>query len=198
MKKCTRCKALLPSDCFHSDASRGDGLNNKCKECHKLTMRQWKQKNANKVKQQRKRYYTANRARLRQYYQDNKERFRAQSKQARSNLDGSLKVMFQSARSRARQSNLDFDLTIDFLATIAPTHCPIDGRPLDWSKEIENNGRPHATSPSLDRINPAKGYTMDNVRIIGDKWNRWKSNMTINDLLILRDYMRLSSQPANY
>lgn len=193
MKKCTRCKSLLSDDHFHSDAYRSDGLSNKCKDCHRVAMRQYKEKNADKVKQEKRKYYAANRDKFRQYYHDNKERIREQSKKTRSTFEGAIKTMFQSAKTRARKGNLDFDLTIDFLASIAPTHCPVDGQPLDWKKEIDNNGRPHATSPSLDRIDPAKGYTMDNVRIIGDKWNRWKNNMTVQDVNLLQRYMAACS-----
>jgi len=35
MKKCTWCKQNLELSCFGKDASRGDGLNNRCRDCQR-------------------------------------------------------------------------------------------------------------------------------------------------------------------
>lgn len=190
LKKCTRCKLDLPVSDFHKDASRKSGIANRCKQCHGEIMRKHKEKDRGKIKQARRAYYEANKDKLRQYYQANREWILAKGKESRSGLEGSIKVMLQSAKQRARAKGLDFDIDADYLLSIAPQFCPVDGQALDWNKELSQNGRSHSTSPSLDRIDSTKGYVKGNVRIIGDQWNRWKSNMSLYDIEKLYHYMR--------
>lgn len=71
--------------------------------------------------------------------------------------------MIAAARVRARKKNIPFALDgfSDVLqARINKGVCEMSGVPLDLSP-----GR-KPTSPSLDRKDPKKGYTIDNVRIL--------------------------------
>ena len=58
-----------------------------------------------------------------------------------------------------------------------PKVCPVFGMELDWGM----NGR-QPNSPSLDRIDPTKGYVKDNVILISDLANGMKQNATIEQL----------------
>ena len=83
--------------------------------------------------------------------------------------------MVATAKWRAKKYGIPFNLSKqDF---VIPTVCPLLGIPIDTvgSKRSDN-------SPSLDKIDPAKGYTTGNVWVISDKANRMKQNMTV-DLL---------------
>ena len=101
-----------------------------------------------------------------------------------------LRRLLAKAKGRAKAKGLPFDLTIEWLQTMVISHCPITLQPIDWLKEEVANGMPGPNSPSIDRTDSSKGYVKGNIAIIGDKWNRWKSNMELNDLLLLTQYVQ--------
>jgi hypothetical protein len=95
--------------------------------------------------------------------------------------------MVRNARLRAKEKNLPFDIDHAFLRSIVPSHCPIFGMPLAWSAARGNGRLPLPNSPSLDRIDPAKGYTKDNVWIISNKANSIKNNATHEELKLVTE-----------
>lgn len=93
--------------------------------------------------------------------------------------------MLNQAKKRANKNNLLFDITLDFLESIAPEKCPVFNIPLDYSYGNKKHVQPN--SPSLDRIDPAKGYTTDNVWIISNRANTIKSNAYPSELRKVAD-----------
>lgn len=85
--------------------------------------------------------------------------------------------LWERAHRRALAQGVPF--TIARTDVFVPTRCPVLGI------ELKVVGRRSDRSPSLDRIDPAKGYVPDNVRVISDKANRLKGNRTIKQLLNL-------------
>jgi len=80
-------------------------------------------------------------------------------------------------KERAKEKGLEFNLTredIDY-----PSVCPI----LGLSLERSNDGIPKKNSPSVDRIDPSKGYTKDNIQVISSKANFMKRDASILELL---------------
>ena len=95
--------------------------------------------------------------------------------------------MFTRAKDRASKSNAPFDIAIEDIVT--PTHCPYLGIPL-----FKGDKKQTHNSPSLDRINPEKGYVKGNVEVISNKANAMKYNATPDELVkfaqeILRRYV---------
>ena len=82
---------------------------------------------------------------------------------------------FIKARKRAKDKNINFNITIDFLLNIFPPNyeCPILKEKMIWSRK-----KAHLT-PSLDRIEPNKGYVKGNVRWIADIANVLKLDRNI-------------------
>lgn len=76
--------------------------------------------------------------------------------------------MLKNAKSRAQQKQIEFTLIEQDI--ILPTHCPILG--IELSKNSRRYGY------SLDRKDPTKGYTADNVWVISQLANamKWDSN----------------------
>jgi hypothetical protein len=65
---------------------------------------------------------------------------------------------------RCRRRNIPLDLDIDWLATrFRNGRCEITGLPFNMSVAARKSN-PH--TPSVDRIDPAKGYTKDNCRVV--------------------------------
>lgn len=97
-------------------------------------------------------------------------------------FSGYVGRMLREARKRAQARGLEFSLTPDDVPV--PSHCPVLGIPLstddgDWN-----------TSPSLDRIDPKKGYTPDNVRVISFRANRIKCDATVAEIEAILAYMK--------
>jgi hypothetical protein len=82
------------------------------------------------------------------------------------------------ARVRAKEKNLEFTITVNDIKI--PKFCPL----LDISLEVGTKYC-QQNSPSLDRIDPRKGYTPDNIWVISFRANTIKCNCDINDLKIL-------------
>jgi len=59
--------------------------------------------------------------------------------------------------------------------------------PLEWSAQRGKGKIVVPNSPSLDRIDPTKGYVKGNVWIISHKANTFKSYATHEELKILTD-----------
>lgn len=95
-------------------------------------------------------------------------------------------MLHLSAKRRAAAKNLAFDITIEDIPTI-PSHCPITGIPI-FRRQDGKQG-PCENSPSLDRKNPDLGYVKGNIAIISHKGNRWKNEMSRDDVLRLLTYI---------
>ncbi len=94
--------------------------------------------------------------------------------------------MYTGAKCRAKKKNIEFSISKEDI--IIPDVCPILGISI---KRNEQSGF-HSDSPSLDRINPDKGYTKDNIRVISNRANLLKSNATIKELeLVYKDALGL-------
>lgn len=100
-------------------------------------------------------------------------------------------MLRKSAERRAKLSGVVFNLSLDDIPDI-PEVCPIALIPLHH----RNDGKqgPCDNSPSLDRVDPSQGYIKDNIRVISHKGNRWKSDMTLEDLERLVLYMKSQTE----
>ena len=133
MKRCGKCKEVLPLASFTKHSKNKDGLQGSCRECSKKSSKEW---NAN-------------------------------------NKDS---LILKRLKERAIKKELDFNLTLDDINV--PSHCPVFGFALQRNHKI-----PLFNSPSVDRIDPAKGYTKDNIQVLSQLANAMKQNATPEQLL---------------
>lgn len=89
-------------------------------------------------------------------------------------------------KSYCLKNNVPYNITVDDLYPL-PLTCPVLGIPLNWT--LEGKGSPN-DCPSIDRLEPAKGYVKGNVRIISQKANRLKSNASMSELEAILNYMK--------
>lgn len=85
--------------------------------------------------------------------------------------------MLSDAKERARKLALPFDIALEDVCI--PTHCPLLGVELCVTNS-RTSGR--ANSPSLDRIDPTKGYVRGNVWVVSFRANAIKQDASPEEL----------------
>lgn len=84
--------------------------------------------------------------------------------------------LWVEAKKRATTADVEFKL--DFRDIVVPEYCPLLGIKL-----VPNTVKgPLPSSPTLDRLDPTKGYTPDNIWVISARANRIKNDATIDEL----------------
>lgn len=156
--------------------------------------KEWVEKNWDRAQEAKRKYREANREKVRaqwkSYYSEKGDRIKARARERRSaNLDAFRekdrqyarlnpdKVMFKSAKGRAKRFGLPFDITLDDVRAAIPAdgRCPITGQ--DFIRN-EGKGGGGPQSMSLDRVIPELGYVRGNIRVISHLANTLKNNCT--------------------
>lgn len=91
--------------------------------------------------------------------------------------------MWNGARQRARKAGLEFTLPLESVTfRMARGKCEVTGLP--FSTELgKGKGNSHPFSPSLDRIDPSKGYTTENTQIVAWVYNAAKHVSSHEDVM---------------
>lgn len=97
---------------------------------------------------------------------------------------------FHARRQRANSAGIPF--TIDFDSLEKPEFCPVLGVKLNYgcSPTIDGKQTRDPNKASIDKMLPELGYVPGNVFIISWKANKLKSDMTIDQLEKILDYMK--------
>lgn len=170
-KYCIKCNCALTSENWNEYAKKN--YINKCKNClkeeKKIQARKKYSENSILLKERNIKY-------KKRLLKENPKKYKCQQ-------------MYNSAKKRAKEKGLEFDISSEFLYSIAPDKCPI----LDKEIKYQCNSK-DKYSASLDRIDSSKGYTKDNVQIISYLANLMKNNSTIEEQIkfakyILKKYM---------
>lgn len=139
-----------------------------------------------------------------EYYQQNKEVFKERSKSRYQSKKQDIKehltayyktkkgrigVSFNALRQNAKRRGVEVAITLDYVRSIATDKCPVFGLTFDWEDWGTKNGKALDNSPSLDRIDPTKGYIEGNVVFISTKANRIKNNATIEEITAVAKWL---------
>lgn len=121
-------------------------------------------------------YYLKNQEHIkiksREWRVNNKERRNEASRRwARNHPEQAL---LNYAKRRARIRNIEFDLQLEDIQI--PEFCPVLGIPLFQGDRMNPN------SPSLDRINPLRGYIKHNVAVISLRANNLKKDASLEEI----------------
>ncbi len=94
---------------------------------------------------------------------------------------------FRNAKFRAKKKGLPFNLTLDHVKEIWPddNKCRVFGIPF----VRDANWAASPSSPAIDRIEPAKGYTIGNIQVISRRANNIKSDATAAEVMIVAQYL---------
>jgi len=150
MKTCGKCNEAKSLSSFHKDLRKPDRLRTICKSCCATADKARRKANPEKFASNWKRWSVANRVHL--LHKGSERRLRKRAL-----------CMIATARTRARRRSLKFDLdqhVEELQARINIGRCEVTGVPLNLG-----GGRTF-DSPSLDRIDPGKGYVYSNIRVV--------------------------------
>ena len=109
------------------------------------------------------------------YYIKNKGKFKERVYKWRE--DNHEKSILARARQRAKRKEFEFNLEVEDI--VIPLRCPILDIEIIRNKkeDLKDN------SPSLDRIDNAKGYVKGNIMVVSNKANTMKSNASPEQLI---------------
>lgn len=94
-------------------------------------------------------------------------------------------------RKRSKEKGYQFNLTTEDI--VIPDVCPILGIPLFWT-----DGKATSNTPSIDRIDTAKGYVKGNVHIVSKLANSMKQDATLDQLILLGEWAKnMKNQTIN-
>ena len=138
---------------------------NKKKQRNREKARLWYENNREKMRARMRRYMSetieGGKTRSQLYYE--KYRF--------GSFENRLALMLTSAKNRCKNKGIEFNITKDEIARRET--CPISGVILNFSSTKISD-----ESPTLDRIDPSKGYVPGNVWVISYRANRIKSGLS--------------------
>ena len=158
-KICTKCGVeKLLSEFGKSGKTTGTGYKSVCKVCLAQRLRNWREANPNKAKEQDKRTYC-----------NNKEKIKIKNKRRYTNL--SLDEKFnQLVNTASKRKNIKCFVTVEHLHDVWQKQkglCAYIKLPLTSEAHKFN-------TVSLDRIDSNKDYTIDNIQLVCVPINRMK------------------------
>ena len=79
-------------------------------------------------------------------------------------LEGKARTLYDGAKNRAKKDKLNFNLTVEHIINLMSLGvCQLTGIPFSYEL---HSFRQNPKSPSLDKIDSSKGYTIENVRVV--------------------------------
>jgi hypothetical protein len=197
-KMCGGCNTEKPRTQFNKKSSTPDGYATYCAECDSTRSKKYhavtKANLVNKVHD-----YTGTKTCCRCKQDKPKiEFYKTQSShsgvapwcrecdiQSKYAVQSQLNEIVSRAKSRAKELNLPFNITKEYILTLFddinnPT-CPALGIPMRW-REYGVKKDNYMDSPSLDRLIPELGYVVGNVAVISLHANMIKTNATYQDI----------------
>lgn len=169
-KVCTKCKEEKTLKEFYQTNTTKDGYTYNCISCYLKYRKEHREHNKN---------YMANLRNIKG------EEIKEYKKDLWKNMNP-IHRMLQQARGRSKRRNIEFNLIDSDLDM--PEFCPLLNCPFVNGKKDN-----YEQTPSLDRIDPNKGYIKGNVQILSKRANTMKNNATKEELItfalnILKSY----------
>ena len=161
-------------DCGKEKLSRKRDFGKLCSSCNMKTIE----------KQHRHLRFKENKLTIAEHCKNTREKYK-------DTFTYRLRKLVEQAKARSKRNNLEFELTLDNVLDLYPedNKCPV----FKFDLSFNSNGRGgyRENSPSIDRIDSNKGYTLDNVQIISTKANILKSNASLQDIEALYNFMKI-------
>lgn len=196
-KVCTKCKTLYlnAEESFYKCKKYKDGLEYDCKICSKKRRKEYYDNNKEKVlkrhKVAREKYTKSNKYKeyTKAYYYKNREKILAKKRETYTrDLKTYFKGLISSTKQNAKNKNFEHNINRETLLKLYDSQkgkCRLTGVEMTY---ISGQGMVE-TNISVDRIDPSKGYTPDNIWLVCLQANQMKTNMTVKKLLEICKYI---------
>lgn len=204
-KLCKVCRVELVLGENFTDGQK-KARNYRCRKCASDNGKLWSKQNRARARETAKARAKSNpeavKAYRAEYYSRNKDKWAEYHKNWRKVRRGDperrAKSMCSWTRVRARAMGLDFDLTPEFLAEkMIAGSCEATGIPFDLTDGVQGKKKVHHYAPSIDRIDPSRGYTMSNVRLVVYIYNLVKSEYSDATVLEFARQVLASAERAS-
>lgn len=158
-KQCLRCNAEKELTEFNKDSKKPDGLAIYCRDC------------ANGM--------------VRNHYHRNADTERQRGRKKDSSIEARARRLVRSAQLRATERGLPCTVTAEWvLERLRGGVCEATGIQFDIRDGGGRNLR-RSFCPSLDRIDPAQGYTPENTAVVCWIYNAAKGTAGHEDVMIM-------------
>lgn len=152
----------------------------------KQLQKEWRENNKDKIKGYYKKHYKPVKDMGEEELIAYKEQVKKAVERNRQNRIGNTAAyLCKLAENRSKKQGIDFDITEHDI--IVPKICPVLGIELCLT-----NTRIQDNSPSLDRIDPTKGYVKNNVMVMSFLANSMKRTADAEKLLKFADWIYLN------
>jgi hypothetical protein len=179
-KVCRLCNEDLPLTSFTKHKATRDGLRHECRACRKKQEQEYKKDPfvAASISERKKKYDEANKESIQRYRQ---VKYKADANTPK----GRAYSLFKHAERRARDNDLPFDLTLEYVnEKLFNGVCEVTGIPFvfDYASSkftIDDGGNlRNPFTASIDKIDPTKGYTKDNCQFVVYMYNTCKNSFS--------------------
>ena len=183
-KMCIKCKKIKALNEFVKNKNCIDGRAGICKTCSNTYVRKWKRKNSKRLSESRRKRYVETKGEEIKKRRERRKlltplRFRCQI------LRGG---MIDRAKKKGIEFNKELFTTNYLMDRISKNpHCECCGKVLDMG--YKKDGIQNDDSPSMDRIDSEKGYTLENTAILCWRCNKHKQDSTANELRMIADFI---------
>jgi len=125
---------------------------------------------------------TRSRASTKRWYAENPEKQREANRRWRG--ENPARKLLGACRSGSKQRGHECAITVEMIEEmLAPMTCSATGLPL--SLEHDGGSYRNPWAPSIDRINPSKGYVPGNVRVVCALYNLARNDFPDEALMTL-------------
>lgn len=168
--------------CKHGHVSERHTKSGTCIECGNARSASW-----NKQTGYGKEYRAVNREQMAEANREWRRRNPEKVQQYTTTESSRITSQLNQAKRRAKAHGWEFNLTKRDITI--PDTCPVLGIPL-----LRTDTRLGDSSPTIDRIDSTKGYTLDNIRVISWRANRLKSDATTEEMRMILNYMESANE----
>lgn len=172
---CWYCKTEFPltRDYFYKDSRDIHGLQKRCITCNKKTNKRFSEKNNDyfsiKGKERYHNIKKENPKYNKERYSIYREQYLKRRKEWSMSEYGRLYNIFQAAKERSSRKKIPFDISFDDVVKMYNDQkglCSLSGLKLVTNELRESNKHYYPYAPSIDKIDPSKGYVLSNIRIV--------------------------------
>lgn len=172
---CWICKTEYPltREFFYKDSKDKSGLQKRCIECNKKTNKRFSEKNpeysSDKGKERYHKVKGDNPSYNKERYSIYREQYLKRRKEWSSSEYGRLYNIYCAAKQRSSKKKIPFSISFDDVIKMFNDQqglCSLSGMKLITNEIREEGKNYYPYAPSIDKIDPTKGYVLDNIRIV--------------------------------